>query len=64
MGKNTDKAGVILEPGIKRKRFNIFIDKEGRIHLPLDFPDKKDFIDAITVSEISEKIKKSGGLCG
>ncbi|MCK4666120.1 hypothetical protein KAU33_05200 [Candidatus Dependentiae bacterium] len=46
------------------KIFKIFIDSTGKIHLPLDFPNKEGFINSIPNEGISEKLKKSGDFCG
>ena len=64
MGKDKNKVSLAFEPGTGEKTFNIFIDKSGKIHIPLDFPDKEGFVNSIPGLGISNKIKKSGGLCG
>ena len=67
MGKNENKESlnrVSEEKEQKKKTFIIYIDKKGRILLPLDFPEKDKFIESFNAEPISESLKKSGEFCG
>ena len=64
MGKEKNSNGLVEIKEVAGKYFTIFIDSTGKIHLPLDFPNKEEFIDSIPNEGISEKLKKSGDFCG
>ena len=64
MEREPEQPGLVINVQKSGAEFKIYVDSNGKIHLPLDFPNKQEFIDSIPCLDISDKLKKSGGFCG